>query len=224
MRFVQVTDHSRHDPQDKLRSVRQFYDHIRDRCKVLYQPQQEVSLDERMVNCKGHFSFRQFIPSKPIRFGYKLVVLTDSRNGYTMDFNVYLGKANRAPDNMSASEAVVMTLIKPYLRQGYRLYIDNYYTSLLLLTRLYEQGTRCVGTFRCNRGPPALQNGKSWAKRVDRGSMRCVRVEGTFVLQWKDKKPVIVASTLHRPTYSSLCTRNSRDQQGHHGADSGDQA
>lgn len=128
------------------------------------------------------------MPSKPIRFGFKLFVLADSTCGYTVDFKVYLGKTTVVANNMPMTEAVVMDLTEPYLRQGYHLFVDNFYTSLPLLARLYDQGTRYAGTLRSNRGPPALRNDKAWAKRVERGDMRYKRVNDVLVVQWKDKK------------------------------------
>ena len=219
LRFLQVTDRPNQDPADKLRSIRQLYNHVRARCATLYQPTQQLSIDERMVKCKGRFSFRQFLPSKPIRFGYKVFVLADSSNGYTVDFNVYLGKENNdgnPQDHTPASEAIVQRLMEPYLRQGYHLFIDNYYTLLPLLNHLYVDGTRCVGTMRSNRGPAELRSAKAWAKRVARGDMRYVRVNEVAVIQWKDKKPVTLASTLHRATDQTACSRNTRGADGDH--------
>eukprot|EP00117_Sycon_ciliatum_P004470 scpid31185/ scgid8833/ len=63
MRFVQVTDTRNHDLADKLRSIRQLYDFVRHQCRTLYRPKQQVSLNERMVKSKGHFSYRRFCPA-----------------------------------------------------------------------------------------------------------------------------------------------------------------
>ena len=144
-------------------------------------------------------------------------MLAGSESGYTVDFNMYLGKANRGPQQLPLSEAVVQQLMAPYLRQGYQLFIDNFYTSLPLLHSLYDDGTRCTGTLRANRGPPGpIRQPKPWAKRVSRGDMRYVRDGNIFVIQWMDKKPVRVASTLHCATDSDMCVRNSRDHTAHH--------
>ena len=46
-------------------------------------------------------------------------MLADSSNGYTVDFNVYIGKA--AGQNVSANGLgydVVMKLIRPFVKQG----------------------------------------------------------------------------------------------------------
>ena len=54
-----------------------------------------------MVKSRHMSGLRQFIEDKPNKWGIKLWVLADSINGYTVDFNVYIGKA--AGQNVSAN-------------------------------------------------------------------------------------------------------------------------
>ena len=86
------TDKKLKDKGDKLCKVRPLNDHIQKRCKELYQPHHEISIDERMVRSKARFSLRQYIRNKPTKWGFKLWWLCDSRNGYTSSFSVYRGK------------------------------------------------------------------------------------------------------------------------------------
>ena len=58
----------------------------------LYQPGQNVSIDERMVANKGRYTFRQYIRDKPTKWGMKIWVIADATTGYTYDFEVYTGK------------------------------------------------------------------------------------------------------------------------------------
>lgn len=47
-------------------------------------------------------------------------------------------------------------MLSPYLNQGYKIYMDNYYTSPQLLKDLYQKGTYGTGTVASNRkGLPA---------------------------------------------------------------------
>ena len=59
----------------------------------MYQPRQQLAIDERMVKSRHRSGIRQYIKDKPTKWGIKLWVLADSSNGYTVDFNVYIGKA-----------------------------------------------------------------------------------------------------------------------------------
>ena len=67
--------------------------YFKSRCLDLYQPRQNLAVDERMVKSRHRSGIRQFIKDKPTKWGIKLWVLADSSNGYTVDFNVYIGKA-----------------------------------------------------------------------------------------------------------------------------------
>ena len=50
-------------------------------------------MDEHLVKSRHRSSIRQYIKDKPTTWGIKLWVLADSSNVYTVDFNVYIGKA-----------------------------------------------------------------------------------------------------------------------------------
>ena len=61
---------------DKLAKVRPVSEHINTKCQEFYQPNMEVSIDERMVCSKARFSFKQIII--PTKWGFKLWCLCDS--------------------------------------------------------------------------------------------------------------------------------------------------
>ena len=121
--------------RDKLSKVRLLHDYINSKCKKLYQPYRNVSIDERMVRNRGRFTFKQFIKDKPTRWGMKLWVLADAANGYTYDFEVYTGKGLPVSKNGLAFD-VVMRLCKHLEKQGYHVYFDNFYTSVQLVKDL----------------------------------------------------------------------------------------
>ena len=52
---------------------------------------------------------------------------------------------------MSASENVVIKLVKDLPNEGRTLYLDNFYTSVPLAYRLLELKTHTVGTLRQNQ-------------------------------------------------------------------------
>ena len=61
----------------------------------------------------------------------------------------------------------------PHLRQGYHLFLDNFYTCLTLFKDLLAQGVLATGTIMETRRdfPAELKNSKQLAKRRERGSM-----------------------------------------------------
>ena len=152
----------------------------------------------------------------PTKWGIKLWVLADSSNGYTIDFNVYIGKAAAGAVGVNGlGYDVVMLLMQPYLNQGYHLYIDNFYTSSTLVKDLFLQGTPVTGTIRENsRGFPAnMKNGKEWSKarNVERGSMRWVRDPPILAMQWLDNKIVSLLTTIENANDSELVERKTKN-------------
>ena len=199
MALLHVVDPATETEGDKLRKVNSFISYFKGRCLALYQPRQQVAIDERMVKSRHRSGIRQFIKDKPNKWGIKLWVLADSSNGYTVDFNVYIGKA--AGQNVSVNGLgydVVMNLMQPFLNQGYHLFVDNFYTSVTLFKDLFAQGVLATGTIMETRRefPVTLKNSKKWAKGRERGSMRWERDPPCLALQWVDNKVVSVLTTI----------------------------
>ena len=106
---------------DKLFKVCLLVEYIRSKSQALYQPNRELSIDERMVRNKGRYSWRQNIWDKPTKWGIKLWVLADPATGYTYDFAMYLGKAAgvTTPEGGLAYN-VVMDVMRRLANKGYK--------------------------------------------------------------------------------------------------------
>ena len=101
------------------------------------------------------------------------------------------------------SERIPLMLLQPYLDKGYRLFVDNFYTSPRLADFLLDNGTTLVGTVRPNRRdfPDVLD-----AVSIDRGESKFALSEtGVLAVKFhahKDKanktpKIVHLLSTAH---------------------------
>ena len=188
------------DKTDKLRKVRPLINKFKSRCRELYQPDQNVAVDERLVKSKHRSGIRQYIKNKPVKFGIKLWVVAESKSGYTWDFNVYTGKGSN-PKHKSEHGLgydVVMELMDQLLQQGYHVFFDNFYTSVPLVTALWNKNTPSCGTVTENRKgfPETMKNGKSWAKKKERGDMRWRRDGNILAVQWIDNKLVTMLSSI----------------------------
>lgn len=78
----------------------------------LYRLDKDVSINETMVQQKGHLSFKQYIKNRPVRWGIKLWVLCEAKTGYVFNFQVYLGKEEGAVEH-NLARRVVKHLIAP---------------------------------------------------------------------------------------------------------------
>ena len=137
--------------------------------------------------------FCQFLPSKPIRFGFKLFTITESRTGYIYDFEVYTGRRGEAELNQTWN--VVLRLMGPLEGKGYWLFADNFYTSPELYFSLRECGIQACGTVRPSRKelPKEIMDHKlPLVKNLQPGECTFRQKGELVVLTWKDKKPLII--------------------------------
>ena len=202
------------DEGDKLAKVRPLNDHINLKCKEFYQPNMEVSVDERMVLSKARFSYKQYIRNKPTKWGFKLWCLCDSHNGYTINFSVYRGKNGELRSGKGLGYDVVLSLMRDYLNQGYCLYIDNFYTSPTLALDLFDEGTHITGTLSVSRKEvPAevVHTYKSFSSNsTPRGKGAYVRNDNIVYAIWRDTKYISVLSSKHQGHSESVVVRNTR--------------
>lgn len=114
--------------------------HINDISSQLFQPYQDLCVDERMVKSKGRSGIRKYMHDKGVKWGDKLWVLANSRTGYTVQISVYTRK-REAPSSRGLAYDIVTRLYESYLEQGYIIYMDNLHTSMSLLVHLLEWKT-----------------------------------------------------------------------------------
>jgi len=167
-----------------------------------------------MVKSRHRSGIWQYIKDKPTKWGIKLWVLADSSNGYTVEFDVYIGRA--AGQNVTENGLgydVVLKLMQRFLKQGYHLFVDNFYTSVTLFKRLFTEGVPATGTIMETRRdfPPSLKNGKAWAKKEKRGSMHWHRdPPPCLALQWVDNKVVSMLTTIDNANDRVQVSRKSK--------------
>lgn len=113
---------------NKLSKILPLHNYMKAKSAELYQPSRNLSVDERMV--KGKDALPHYIRNKPTKWGFKYWVLADV-TGYTVDFDLYIGKAAQSSSHGLGFD-VVMKLMEPYWFQGYEVFLDNFYTILLL--------------------------------------------------------------------------------------------
>lgn len=166
-----------------------------------------------MVKSRHRSGIRQYIKNKPTKCGIKLWVLADSSNGYTVDFNVYIGKAaGREVSTNGLGYDIVMKLIKPFLHQGYNLSFDHFYTLAQLVKDLFVLGVPSTGTVSENRKgfPETLKSSKQWAKSVERGAMQWERTGPYLAIQWKDDKVVSHLTTIDNASEHAQVKRRAK--------------
>ena len=69
---------------DRFGHIREVWDIFNNRCRQLYGLGPHVAIDEMLQKFRGRCKFRQYMPSKPGRYGIKYWILADAENHYAM--------------------------------------------------------------------------------------------------------------------------------------------
>ncbi|KAH9632255.1 hypothetical protein HF086_002890 [Spodoptera exigua] len=104
------------------------------------------------------------MPNKPARYGIKIFVLADSRTYYTAEMEIYAGKQNAGPFDVSNKPLDLVKRMVESIKDSHRnVVMDNWFTSFPLITELYENyGLTVLGTLRKNKPeiPPVFTSTK----------------------------------------------------------------
>jgi hypothetical protein len=60
-----------------------------------------ICIEESMIKFKGRSSLKQYLPSKPIKRGYKVWCLANFVTGYSYNFDIYNGKRENRQGTLS---------------------------------------------------------------------------------------------------------------------------
>ena len=165
-RYLHFVDNSTVIPRgqkghDRLGKVRPILTYITQKCKEVYSPHKEVTVDEAMIKFQGSSSLKQYLPMKPTKRGIKVWVLGDANNGYFSNLSVYTGK-----EGIKSEEGLCTKVVKNLTTElkglHHHAYFDNYFTSLSLMEDLLTDGIYACGVARKDRKyfPPQLSEAK----------------------------------------------------------------
>lgn len=185
---------------DKLFKIRPFLQKFRERL-LLVPKEEHLAVDEQIIPTKARSSLKQYNPKKPHKWGYKIFVLSGV-SGFSYDFDFYCGATTLEEDvlDLGTSSNVVAKLSATIPKnQNYKLFFDNWFTSIPLLTYLTKNGILPLGTVRANRVPDLQFPKESEMKKKGRGAIieKVANVDGidVSVVSWYDNKIVNVVST-----------------------------
>ena len=105
--------------------------------RQLYCLGPHVTIDEMLQKFRRRCKFRQYMPSKPGRYGIKYWILADVENHYCYNAIPCLGKETEFPAvNLGAQ--VVKSLVEPIKGANRNIPCDRYFASVDLFEELFQ--------------------------------------------------------------------------------------
>nr|XP_020470705.1 LOW QUALITY PROTEIN: piggyBac transposable element-derived protein 4-like [Monopterus albus] len=179
---------------DKLAAIRT--DKWVHRLPQLFNPRPNVTVDEQLMPFRGRCPFRQYMPSKPARYGIKIWAACDAATSYAWNLQVYTGKPEGGVPERNQAMRVVLDLVEKL--KGHNITCNNFFTSYKLGQELLKRKLTMVGTICKNKPelPPQLLQTKD---RPINSAMFMYTADTTLVSYVPRKgKNVLLMSTLHR--------------------------
>lgn len=100
IRFDEHTTREARKEADKAAPISEIWMLMNDNLRKHYRPYSNITIDEQLYPFRGRVSFRQYIPSKPAKYGMKIFWACDAETSYPLHGILYLG---RQPGQATAS-------------------------------------------------------------------------------------------------------------------------
>ena len=88
-----------------------------------------ITVDEQLVCFRGRCPFKQYIPSKPGKYGIKIWTICDSTCSYTLKMQVYTGKDAGLSLETNQGTRVVLDLVKDIEKSDQNITCDYFFTN-----------------------------------------------------------------------------------------------
>lgn len=150
IRFDDPSTRSARRARDKFAAIREIWDHMNKNLLKHYIPGENLTIDEQLVPFRGRVSFRQYIPSKPDKYGMKIFWICDSTTSYPLQGIPYIGKEGPRIGKC-LGDKIVYELCQPFEGSNRNITFDNFFTSFNLLQNLMSKRLTCTGTLRKNK-------------------------------------------------------------------------
>lgn len=137
-------------------------------------------------------------------------------SGMVYDFTLYIGEGTCPSYGLGISSDIVLFLVENLPKQqNFKLYFDNWFTSVSLLIALKEMGIFGTGTVRKNRIGSCELLSDSELKKRGRGSydMKCEMNHNLTCIRWFDNKAVQLISSYIGDQPVGCCKRWSAQQK-----------
>ncbi|XP_033222792.1 piggyBac transposable element-derived protein 4-like [Belonocnema kinseyi] len=163
-----------------------------------------------MILFKGRSYRKQYNPMKPIKIGYKVWCLADSKSGYVLTFAIYTGKSNSSPSpGDTLGEWIVINLSVHLRNTGVLVTFDNFFMSINLMNELRTRKIYAVGAVRNNR--KGLSGALKEKTKMNRGEYT-YKTKGCVAANKRiNSMPVFMLTNVNNPAAVTSVNRKNKD-------------
>lgn len=208
LRFDDPTTRKEREKSDPLAAISSLFETFIQNCQRNYEVGSSVCIDETLIPFRGRCKFKMYIPNKPAKYGIKVLCLTDAKNSYLYNAYVYAGKesdgmglSDEEKKQLSKPSQAVVRLSKCIYNTNRNVTCDNWFTSVEIAQRLWDNGLTIVGTMRRNK-PQIPSEFQAHRSREVGSSLYGFTKEMTLLsFTPKKNKAVILLSTMHHDAF-----------------------
>lgn len=200
LRFDDIRTRNEGREIDKFTPIREVFETFVATFQNNFISSEYLTIDEQLLAFRGRCSFKQYIPSKPARYGVKMYALVDAKTVYTFNLEPYVGTQPAGPYKFSNSpDDVVLRLVHPVEGTKRNITGDNWFSSVPLVKKLLEEKKLTyIGTMRKNKREIPIEFLPK-KDRVEKTSLFGFQENCTMVSYCpKKNKCVILISSMHR--------------------------
>lgn len=157
LRFDNPDDRVLRRVSDPAAPISELFDLFVKNCQTSYTPGTHLCIDEMLIGFRGRCKFKIYLPSKPVKYGLKIMCCTDARTGYFYNGYIYTGKDSdgtglpQEDKRYNKPTQAVLRLTRPLYNTNRSVTFDNWFTSIELINALLQRGLTCIGTLKKNK-------------------------------------------------------------------------
>ena len=119
IRFDEKATRTQRRGTDKFATIRELWESVIMNCQKAFFPPANVTIDEQLFPCRSRYTFIQYIPQKPAKFGIKFWMICDAGT-YVLKAFPYKGRIDEG-----LNDHVVMKLMISYFNTGLNVTTDD---------------------------------------------------------------------------------------------------
>jgi hypothetical protein len=201
-----ATEEEEIEKGNRLVKVQAFFESFIQACKTFFLAFQCIALDEAIKAFKGRCLFKQYIKSKPVKWGVKIFCVCCSVTGYLVNAEFFLGKMEDNAEKIDDSKTytMIMRLLQPFRGRNHIVHCDNWFTSVKLFQALKSWGIFGCGTIRTNGkqlcNEVKMKKAEECELKKTPGIIRFASTGRLCFLSWFDKRAVHMLTNAYMPS------------------------